>query len=201
MTNTSLSRGCSRDSCKHQEPAHQGRGEAAEEGGFKQPFVPGSWRNKRAFHQLFAPCPLSGIRKVALAGGKPLRCTHHVQPQSGLAVAADLAEGQVPMSLYLAWLGLIMSCMGTWSSWGQSEMATPATKAPAGMRAEMTPPSNAGCCHIKNLSPSSSSFQQAFKTSRMCALTGTVIFITGELFCQCCQRHMPQMHYLKKKTL
>lgn len=50
--------------------------------------------------------------------------------------------------------------------------------------------------------PASSSFQQAFKSSRMHALTGTAIFITSELFCKYpCQSCTLQMFYLGTKTL
>lgn len=50
--------------------------------------------------------------------------------------------------------------------------------------------------------PASSSFQQAFKSSRMRALTGTAIFITSELFCKYhCQSCTHQMFYLGTKTL
>lgn len=52
--------------------------------GFKQSFVDGSWRNEKAFHQIFAPSPPSGSRNGgALAGGKSLECPHHVRAQSG----------------------------------------------------------------------------------------------------------------------
>lgn len=93
----------------------QGRGEAAGDG-FRQLFVHGSWRNKKAFHQTFAPSSSSGslliIWNGALAGGKPLRCPQHMQAQSGGQSQQILAEGQASISPYLARLGLNLSCVG-----------------------------------------------------------------------------------------
>lgn len=87
---------------KHQEEASQGRGKAAGDG---------SWRNKRTFHQIFAPHPPPGSRTGGFTGGKTLRCPHHTQPE-GWVGAAD--TGRRTSVHQPAQLGFTLSCMGTW---------------------------------------------------------------------------------------